>query len=189
MSLAWFFGIHSSIYASIIFVAMWLISVSRFALVISWLAVIVSWFDFSVSCFAVRMSWVSVVFGLAGGVEGWRAAVGSGCCLWASVEYGRGRWDEWMGGRFLWLGLRWRGLSRVASSLVAKGRYGRRTWVKGKKNGLRWVQNLVNLKSNTMKNTIQRYSDCANQPNVSARIISEGIFSWHISNICLTLNG
>lgn len=81
---------------------MWLVSVSRFALIISWLAVIVSWFDFSiswfavivswldfsVSWFAVRMSWGSVVFGLVGGVEGWRTAVGSGCCVWASVEYG-----------------------------------------------------------------------------------------------------
>lgn len=131
------FHILSSICASIIFVAMWLISVSRFAIIISWLAVIISWFDFSVSCFAVRMSWVSVVFGLVGGIEGWRAAVGSGCCVWASVEYGRGRWGERIRGRFLWVGLRWRGLSRVASSLVAKGRYGRRTWVKGKKNGLR----------------------------------------------------
>ena len=116
---------------------MWLISVSRFALIISWLAIIVSWFDFSVSWFAVRMSWGSVVFGLVGEVEGWRAAVVSGCCVCAYVEYGRGRWGERMGGRFLWVGLRWRGLSRVASSLVAKGRYGRRAWVKGKKNGLR----------------------------------------------------
>lgn len=66
---------------------MWLISVSRFALIISWLAVIVSWFDFSVSWFAVRMSWGSVAFGLADGVEGWHTAVGSGCCVWASVEY------------------------------------------------------------------------------------------------------
>ena len=189
MGLAWFFGIHSPIYVSIIYVAMWFIPVSWFALIISWLAVIVSWFDFSVSWFAVRMSWGSVVFGLVGGVEWWHTAVGSGCCVWASVVYGWGRWGERMRGRFLWVGFGWRGLSRVASSLVVKGRYGRRTWVKGKKNGLRWVQNLVNLKSNTMKNTMQRYSDCANQPNVSARIVSESIFSWHISNICLTLNG
>ena len=69
MGLALFFGIHSPIYASIIFVAMWLVSVSRFALIISWLAIIVSWFDFSVSWFAVRMFWDSVVFGLVGGVE------------------------------------------------------------------------------------------------------------------------
>ncbi len=53
MGLALFFGIHSPIYASIIYVAMWLVSVSWFALIISWFAVIVSWFDFSVSWFAV----------------------------------------------------------------------------------------------------------------------------------------
>lgn len=53
MGLALFFGIHWSIHPSIIFVEMWLIFVSRFALIISWLAVIVSRFDFSVSWFAV----------------------------------------------------------------------------------------------------------------------------------------
>lgn len=47
----------------------------------------------------------------------------------------------------------------------------------GIKKGIPLYPNLVNLKTNTMKNTMQRYPDCANQPNVSAGIVSEGIFS------------
>ena len=35
-------------------------------------------------------------------------------------------------------------------------------WEKGKKNGIPLYPNLVNLKSNTMKNTMQRYGGFAN---------------------------
>ena len=40
-------------------------------------------------------------------------------------------------------------------------------WEKGNKNGIPLYPNLVNLKSNTMKNTMQRYGGFANPQEVA----------------------